>query len=256
MRWAVVLSIAACGRVGFDGRDDSTIVLACAAPAGHDEDGDGVDDACDDCPHIADPSQLDSDGDGVGDVCDPHPTLPIDHIAFFDPFTSARPEWTLASATYDGDHLVLDGTAGEADAILQFLPATDVLALGGRIDLGIANGARQIAINAQHDPADYYCELYDNSSFTKFSITYTYDGSSFSSVAEDDASTIRLDGPATPFHFAMLNAPPNVSCATDWSGAPPLLTGPIPASMTPTELVVGVTHLVVHLDYFIQIHSD
>ena len=36
-----------------------------------DADGDGVADAVDNCPEVANPDQLDSDGDGVGDACDP-----------------------------------------------------------------------------------------------------------------------------------------------------------------------------------------
>jgi hypothetical protein len=36
-----------------------------------DGDGDGIADASDDCPTIADPAQADSDGDGIGDACDP-----------------------------------------------------------------------------------------------------------------------------------------------------------------------------------------
>jgi hypothetical protein len=36
----------------------------------HDEDGDGDGDVCDSCPHLPDP-QVDADGDGVGDDCDP-----------------------------------------------------------------------------------------------------------------------------------------------------------------------------------------
>src|SRR5262249_35447429 len=35
-----------------------------------DRDGDGVCDADDDCPLIADPDQTDTDDDGIGDVCD------------------------------------------------------------------------------------------------------------------------------------------------------------------------------------------
>lgn len=39
-------------------------------PVGHDEDGDGVDDACDNCPSIANADQKDTDGDKLGDACE------------------------------------------------------------------------------------------------------------------------------------------------------------------------------------------
>lgn len=38
-----------------------------------DGDGDGVDDAVDNCPGVANPGQADADGDGLGDVCDEFP---------------------------------------------------------------------------------------------------------------------------------------------------------------------------------------
>src|SRR5207249_10897096 len=41
-----------------------------------DADGDGVPDAVDNCPAVPNPDQADADGDGVGDACDPCPHDP------------------------------------------------------------------------------------------------------------------------------------------------------------------------------------
>jgi hypothetical protein len=68
-------------RVGLDGLggfDLDAIAAVHSAPrSGADADGDGVPDAADDCPGVADPLQSDVDGDGVGDACDVE-ALPAD----------------------------------------------------------------------------------------------------------------------------------------------------------------------------------
>jgi len=57
-------------------------LVGCGGSGGHtitptkDTDGDGVPDASDNCPVVANPSQTDSDHDGVGDACDNCPAVP------------------------------------------------------------------------------------------------------------------------------------------------------------------------------------
>lgn len=74
--------------------------LPCQSDTGWDEDGDGVFDDCDGCPHRVDPGQADDDGDGVGNACDPDPVRP-NRIAFFDGFNGpGLPGWVQSPATW------------------------------------------------------------------------------------------------------------------------------------------------------------
>ncbi len=87
---------------------DAYRALSCEQRTSHDEDHDGIVDACDDCPGIADPAQEDADGDGVGDACDPSATSRED-LAWFESFAepSSPNAWQLASGTwtFDGESL-------------------------------------------------------------------------------------------------------------------------------------------------------
>jgi cysteine-rich repeat protein len=49
--------------------DTGVALPACTGPGLTDADGDGVADACDDCPSVPDPAQADVNDDGVGDAC-------------------------------------------------------------------------------------------------------------------------------------------------------------------------------------------
>lgn len=89
-----------------------------AGLANHDEDGDGVDDAIDNCPQSHNPQQRNlgemnagNTPDGVGDICDPDPAESGNEILFFDGMHAGvvPGRWNLASmATASGDTIRLD----------------------------------------------------------------------------------------------------------------------------------------------------
>lgn len=83
-----------------------------AEPVGHDDDGDGVDDAVDNCPHSANAMQRNimetaagRMADSVGDICDPDPDLPGNSILFFDAMNNGlvAGRWNASGATANGD---------------------------------------------------------------------------------------------------------------------------------------------------------
>ena len=61
------------------------------SPVLNDEDNDGADDGCDNCPWVGDRSFIDMDRDQVGDECDPRPTIGGDTQVDFVSFTEANP---------------------------------------------------------------------------------------------------------------------------------------------------------------------
>jgi hypothetical protein len=65
------------GSLSFRLADHYRIVFSpnVEGPLHKDSDGDGIVDACDNCPSVYNPNQLDSDGDGIGDVCDNCPSV-------------------------------------------------------------------------------------------------------------------------------------------------------------------------------------
>ncbi len=77
----------------------------------HDEDGDGVDDNCDNCPTVSNPLQEDDvDSDGVGNACEaPWSSGLLSQVSFFESFVGAASAWTTEGGTWVG---TVDGVTG------------------------------------------------------------------------------------------------------------------------------------------------
>jgi len=157
--WLLVLACAGCDRVfGLAGAPDAASEAAppdlppCAGN-GHDEDGDGIDDNCDDCPTVADPMQGDLDGDGVGDACDPNPTTPGDKILLFEPFWSATGigRFTVYNgvATTRPDSITLTGANAGVISMDSFSPTRVVLRFA--LDAPMLN--QKVAVFAGQQPS-------------------------------------------------------------------------------------------------------
>ncbi len=105
-------------------------VLACATDcqafdlsgcrSGHDEDQDGFDDNCDNCPTVANSQQRDTDGDGLGDACEvPGNPDGLSELAVFDPFVTDLGIYTSLNGTWVHGADQLDGASDFAGQYLH-----------------------------------------------------------------------------------------------------------------------------------------
>lgn len=174
------------GGDGGGGDDDAGVTgdaAPCASAVGHDEDLDGVDDACDVCPHVYDPDQADTtevglgglSPDGVGDACDPHPAGP-DHLLVFDGFADGdTADWFAIgniSPVIDTDAVTFSPTI-EGDQVYfawSFPPGADEeVTVAAAIDVKgwvapASNGYRAIQLLSRWDAGSsaYACDLEDD----------------------------------------------------------------------------------------------
>ena len=108
--------------------------------SGVDRDNDGVPDAGDNCPDLANPDQGDEDGDDVGDACDPCPwtaasCTPPATLIFFEGFHHGVPaDWMLTGGTVapSGDSIVLTpDTNATATLTVAFAATTTITVTAG-----------------------------------------------------------------------------------------------------------------------------
>jgi hypothetical protein len=257
---ATLLLAAGCGRLGFteertadaDSADSALSDGFTCSPVGHDEDGDGVEDACDVCPHLAGP-QVDQDGDRVGDACDPEPTLPRQRIVLFDPFASLDPAWIVNEASVQNDELRLDGLSGLPVLKRDYQRGDDLFVVGG----GIANARPMTArifglIVVDGVGGRYYCEFFDNTVMSQFQFTYSTDGTNYTSEGAR-LPMVPVTGGAGMFSMALAGA--RSTCTTTWRGEDLVAQGTIP-NVVASEVWIYSENFDTTLQYFLQIRTE
>ena len=173
--------IAACGRLDFDPIDASS------EPIGHDEDGDGVPDTIDVCPHLAG-SQLDSDGDGVGDDCDPSPLFPNQHLLLFATLQPGDQPFPLGpNTTQEMDSLHSNGSTTGDHLTVHTAPYTSIaVAFGADLHAATPTMVQHqyaIEIGSGVPPSDFV-ELNDIPA-PRVRISH-FDGSTYTELAGQD----------------------------------------------------------------------
>ena len=217
MRAACLVALCACS--GSSSTHD--------AASQHDEDGDGIADAADNCPFLANADQADGDGDGVGDACDPEPAMARQHLAFFAPMAPDTPCTADASdSTWlrSGDSWDISG-ATLARLICQSVPVHDTDVWLG-VDIVQLNGYPQdLAVQlTAPDVATpfYYGDMYaDSSNPPVISISY-FDGFGYSLVAKTSPPAFHA-GTLTEHVAARTSS--TIAFTAGWPGEPYALTG-------------------------------
>ena len=272
----------ACGRFGFDHgndtgdgpggardgavTDDATDAamedgptadaFVCMGGTAHDEDGDGIRDFCDVCPHMADPAQADSDGDRVGNICDPEPTNPRQQIVVFDTFETLDAAWANNGGTIAGDQLVLDARGGTSRQVTRaFTPTSDLFVIGAQTGAADA-GTHHISFGWRPSASagNAYCEMYDSGAATSTQFTWTLDDVSYMHAGTTSWGATRLANGSGMFTFTL--TPTSVACTSTWQGMTINTGNAARPAIAAQRLFIYSENLLMRVDYFIQIRTN
>lgn len=258
MRLLGLLALSACGRIDFNERHvsgDAAAVDTAAdtmLSAGHDEDGDGIPDSSDPCPHIAG-TAADSDGDGVGDDCDLHPTTATEH-------------WVLFATMQPGDTAFDDlaGIGQEADAVRSASDSSPVLTMNltnVRIDMAwdvhavVGTGQHQIAYGIDQDATSgvyYFGELNDNSMGFHDAAIVSFDSTAgYQQLDQQDPGAFHAGS-----GFTRLDTGPTHQLITGWTGEMYTLNAATPAYAGGTYIRFAFNGLDVSIRYLAIIATN
>jgi hypothetical protein len=268
------VSAAACGRWGFglsgddtatgdarsgdgslrDGAGSDSSGFICT-PVGHDEDGDGIDDACDVCPHLADANQADGDGDRVGDACDPEPANPRQQIVMFDPFMTLDASWTNSGGTQGSDEIVLDARGATSKVIYRAIAPTHDLFIVGLVTGAADAGTHHVSIVTfpTTGNGDAYCEMYDTGASTMTQFTWTFDNSTYMH-AGSQAWTNRLANGTGTFAYEVTSTA--VACTSVWGGMTKATGNAARPAIADENFSIYSENLLTRVRWFIQIRTN
>jgi len=251
-----LLVVAGCGRLHFADHTDAAVAVADVMPdtalaTGHDEDGDGIPDAQDPCPHVAGDT-ADADGDGVGDACDPNPSTPTEH-------------WVMLATMQAGDTGFDDvtGFTQEADSIRiggSVFPNVTLALANDRIDMGfdvhalVGTGQHQVAygVDATASPEYYFGELNDDGAGFHDASIVRYDGSTgYTQLDQTDPGAFH-----TGTGLIRLDTGTTHNLYVGWTGQMYTLTAATPAYVGGPDLRVALNGIDVSIRYLAIIATN
>lgn len=141
-----------------------------------DHDGDLHGDVCDHCPHLASTLDPDGDGDGVGDACDPRPTTAGDSRALWEGFYDANSiqnwvetgngSWSVANGVLTQSSSSASTTTNTLGPTLSVPRAAvtagvHVIALGNPGQNGFATPHTSVVAGVSGSNQSYWCSVVD-----------------------------------------------------------------------------------------------
>jgi len=251
-RGVLLVVLVGC-RINFDllGTDD-----AIDARPPHDEDGDGVLDSDDVCPHVPDPMQADFDGDRVGDVCDPQPSVPAETLVYFDPLVD-RSGFTLVTGlvTETGESLHVDATIDYLEMKRALPFQFGVIEVAAEITDHPTVAQHQFTVSATDDilGPHHYVEVYESGTSAGYTAVSLSDGTTFTPVVQSPMTSGLHTGMFT-LRLRAVPQPTTLQALARWEPTEMYTPGMnIPSYTGGAYVVIGALGVVFDLKYVVVI---